>query len=390
MKVVEVKSDQQARVFLKFPVRLYRNDPNYIRPLNKDIEQVFSVSQNKYFKHGECTRWILLDDNRQPIGRIAAFINFKTANTFDQPTGGTGFFECINDRKAAHLLFDTAKAWLTEHKMEAMDGPINFGERDRWWGLLVEGFTPPTYGMNYNFPYYQDLFESYGWKVFYRQFSFARKIKEGGLDPKILEKANKIKENTKYSFRHIDRKNLEKYATDFRIVFNKAWAKHLGVKPMSEEQAMSILNKMKPVLDEQLVWFGYYEDQPIAFYINLPELNQIFRYVNGKLNWLGKMKFLYHKKMKTVRKVFGVSFGVIPEHQGKGVEGALMDAFSTVAWTDKFQYLDLEMTWIGDFNPKMIHICETLGAEKVKTLHTYRKLFDESIPFKRAPVMEYK
>ena len=390
MKVVEVKSDQQARVFLKFPVRLYRNDPNYIRPLNKDIEQVFSVRQNKYFKHGACTRWILFDDNRQPIGRIAAFINFKTANTFDQPTGGTGFFECINDRKAAHLLFDTAKAWLTEHKMEAMDGPINFGERDRWWGLLVEGFTPPTYGMNYNFPYYQDLFESYGWKVFYRQFSFARKIKEGGLDPKILEKANKIKENTKYSFRHIDRENLEKYAADFRIVFNKAWAKHLGVKPMSEEQAMSILNKMKPVLDEQLVWFGYYEDQPIAFYINLPELNQIFRYLNGKLNWLGKLKFLYHKKMKTVRKVFGVSFGVIPEHQGKGVEGALMDAFSTVAWTDKFQYVDLEMTWIGDFNPKMIHICETLGAEKVKTLHTYRKLFDESIPFKRAPVMEYK
>ena len=48
-----------------------------------------------------------------------------------------GFFECINDESVAFAMFDKCKAWLQERGMEAMDGPINFGERDRWWGLVV-------------------------------------------------------------------------------------------------------------------------------------------------------------------------------------------------------------------------------------------------------------
>jgi hypothetical protein len=51
-----------------------------------------------------------------------------------------------------------------------MDGPINFGERDKFWGLLTEGFIEPLFGMNYNFPYYKDLFENYGFKFILSSF----------------------------------------------------------------------------------------------------------------------------------------------------------------------------------------------------------------------------
>jgi hypothetical protein len=61
-----------------------------------------------------------------------------------------GFFECIDKQEAAFLLFDTCKAWLEKAGMEAMDGPINFGENESYWGLLVEGFDNPSYGMNYH------------------------------------------------------------------------------------------------------------------------------------------------------------------------------------------------------------------------------------------------
>ena len=100
-------------------------------------------------------RWILKDDEGKLIGRIAAFTNKKYKNKGDDvPVGGIGFFECINNQEAADLLFDNAKHWLIQKGMEAMDGPINFGERDRWWGLITDGFTPPLYCMNYNPPYY--------------------------------------------------------------------------------------------------------------------------------------------------------------------------------------------------------------------------------------------
>ena len=78
-----------------------------------------------------------------------------------------GFFECINDKSASILLMDTCRNWLQENGMEAMDGPINFGENDNFWGLLIYGFTHPAIGMNYNPPYYQEFFESYGFKTYF-------------------------------------------------------------------------------------------------------------------------------------------------------------------------------------------------------------------------------
>ena len=159
MHLLPVTDKTLAKEFLKVPLIIYESDSNFIRPLDKDVNDVFDPKKNKAFRFGECSRWILKDANDNLIGRIAAFVNKKYKNKGDeQPTGGIGFFECINNQQAADMLFDVAKSWLMQRGMEAMDGPINFGERDRWWGLVVEGFKPPIYLMNYNLPYYQIAF----------------------------------------------------------------------------------------------------------------------------------------------------------------------------------------------------------------------------------------
>ena len=132
--IIEVTDKKTAKEFLLCPVHLYKNDKSYIRPLDTDINKVFDPKQNKLFRQGECIRWILVDSQRKTVGRVAAFVDNKSAAKNDQPTGGLGFFECINDKDAAFQLFDNCKAWLISKGMEAMDGPINFGERDRWWG----------------------------------------------------------------------------------------------------------------------------------------------------------------------------------------------------------------------------------------------------------------
>jgi hypothetical protein len=132
-------------------------NPAYIRPIDKEINEVFDPERNKAFRHGEVTRWILKDDEGRLIGRIAAFVNKKYKNKGDDvPVGGVGFFDCINNQEAADMLLDVARHWLGQRGMEAMDGPINFGERDKWWGLLVEGFHEPLWSMNFNPPYYKD------------------------------------------------------------------------------------------------------------------------------------------------------------------------------------------------------------------------------------------
>ncbi|MBO3700866.1 hypothetical protein [Roseivirga sp. E12] len=389
MRLLEVKDNPTEKEFIQMAARLYKNEKNWIRPLDKDIKSVFDPEKNKNFKNGEAIRWILKDDSDKTIGRIAAFINNKTANSYDQPTGGMGFFECINDQKAAFILFDACKEWLAERGMEAMDGPINFGDRNNWWGLLVDGFTEPNYQMPYNFKYYQDLIESYGFGVFFKQYTYQRPMgSEVDFAPRFYKKAESTLNNPDYEFRHITKKEYAKGHEYFHEVYNKAWAGHSGVKPMSMQQAKATFKMLKPVADVRLIWFAFYKGDPVAFFISIPELNQLYKHLNGKWNLLSKLKFLYLLKTGTCKKGLGIVFGVVPDHQKKGVEGGLVVSYvKELAWKKGFQYHDIEMNWIGDFNPKMMSVVEQIGGKILKTHITYRKLFDESKVFERAPII---
>jgi len=388
MQLIEVTTASHRREFLELPARLYANEPNWIRPLDQDIEKVFDPQRNPYFTHGECIRWLLQDARGQVIGRVAAFVDQDAAYTEAQPTGGMGFFECINDQQAAFLLFDTCRQWLVARGMEAMDGPINFGERDQWWGLLVDGFLPPNYGMFYHLPYYQELFEAYGFREYFKQYTYYRTV-AAPLHPVVFARAERIRANPDYTFDHIHRKDLEKYTEDFRVIYNKAWGKIKGTKPdMTREQSRSLLKQLKPIIDEKLIWFAYYKGEPVAFFVMLPEMNQIFRHLNGKLDLIGKLRFLYHKWKGTCRKMFGVVFGVVPEHQGKAVEAAIVMPPRDLIQDHYHRYDDLEMNWIGDFNPPMMKVVELMGGKIIKTHVTYRKLFDETKPFERHPILK--
>ncbi|MCZ8353690.1 MAG: hypothetical protein O9340_03070 [Cyclobacteriaceae bacterium] len=389
MKIIEVNHPNLVRQFLDLPLALYKNQPNWIRPLDNDIEAVFDPKKNKAFQEGTCARWILIDEKSKTIGRIAAFVNNKTKLKGNkQPTGGLGFFECIESKEAAFLLFDTAKNWLQEKGMEAMDGPINFGNRDKWWGLLIEGYErEPNYQCNYNPPYYKTFFEDYGFQVYFYQYTFGRNIM-GPLHARLQEKADVVAQNPDYTFSYMEPLDLKKLANQIRTVYNKAWANRGEIPELTEAQANHLVKQMKPIIDPKLLWFGYYKDEPVAFFLSLPEVNQIFKHVNGNMNWLGKLKFVYHRWRKTNKKAFGVLFGVVPEHQGKGLDGGIIMAFRKVVQEDYLRYELYELNWIGDFNTKMIRVAEQVTPDIVKKHATYRLLFDSSKPFERYPIMK--
>lgn len=387
MKLIEVNTPELAQEFLMVQVRMYKQDPNYIRPLDKDVNNVFDPKKNKLLRDGEVIRWILQDDKGKSIGRVAAFINKKTMNANEQPTGGMGFFDCINDQAAANMLLDACRDWLQERGMEAMDGPINLGERDKWWGVLIDGFYQPTYCMPYNFPYYQQLLETYGFQLFFKQYTYYRTVHDE-IPEKYRVKAERVLADENYHFQHLDKKNLPKYTSDFREVYNKGWAKHEGVKPMTEAQAAAIMKQLKPILDERIIWFAYYKNEPVGFFIAIPELNQLFKYNNGKLDLWGKLKFLFNRWRGACKTMYGIVFGITPEHQGKGVEAAMIvSAGNKVINNPSIPYYDLQMNWIGDFNPKMMNLVEQLGSRIYKTHATYRYLFDRTKEFKRARII---
>ncbi len=387
MQLIEVTNTVLAKEFLVVNTLINAGNPNYIRPLDKDINAVFNPKKNKAFRFGEAIRWILKDNNRNSIGRIAAFTNSKYKTKADDVNvGGIGFFDCINDRQSADMLMDVAKHWLLKKGMEAMDGPINFGERDRWWGLVTEGFQEPLYCMNYNPPYYQELFENYGFKLFFNQVCF-------GVDPKaqltqkVLDRHAQVALNPDFKVLHIKKNDLERFATDFTTIYNKAWAGHGGIKQIDQQVVMKMFKDMKYIMDEKINWFAYHKDEPIAMFINIPDLNQWFKYLDGKFGLWHKLKFLLLQKTKPCKKFNGLIFGVIPEFHGKGVDSYLIVESAKIIQKET-PYTEYEGQWIGDFNPKMLNIAENLGgAYQTRNLVTYRYLFDQTKEFKRHPVL---
>lgn len=389
MQLIPVTDPATARAFIQVTVDLNQHDPNWIRPLDKDINEVFDKDKNKAFRFGEVQRWIMKDDQGKLAGRIAAFVNKKYKNKGDDvPVGGMGFFECINDQQAANLLFDTAKSWLQERGMEAMDGPINFGERDRWWGLITEGFKPPLYCMNYNQPYYVQLFENYGFKLFFNQVCFGLDAQKE-LAQKTLDRHKLLDENPDISCRIMEKNNLEKYALDFVEVYNKAWAGHGGLKQLTKDQVLIMFKKMKPVMDEEIIYFAYHKDTAIAMFINLPDINQYFKHMNGKFGLLQKLQFVWRQKFRRSPKFVGMVFGVVPEWQGKGIDSYIIGECKRYVQVKNPVYYEYEMQWIGDFNPKMINVAESFGDTfRTRNLSTYRYLFNREKEFKRHPIVE--
>lgn len=383
--LIVVSDPSSESEFLDFPSRLYKSDPNYIRPLDEEVKAIFDPAKNKLFRNGDAKRWLLKDDNNKTVGRIASFYNEALSKANDQPTGGIGFFDSINDVEASKILFDASREWLVGKGMEAMDGPINFGERDSFWGCLVDGFYPPIFNMPYNFPYYKDLFESYGFQNYFNQYTYHRLLVPGKLTPVVEEKAMKILNNKDYHFKTIDTKNTDKFIEDFMIIYNKAWARFPGIKKLSKAHASALFKSLKPIMDPRLILYGYYKNEPVAFFIMMPDINQIIREFDGKLYMINKLKLIFKIKYTSATdKVIGRIFGVVPEHQGRGVEAGLIKTFEKIVIKPKFHYKDLEMNWIGDFNPIMMKVCEQIGATILKTHITYRYLFDRSLPFKRA------
>ena len=387
MQLIEVVNKKTAKEFIEVNVLINKNDPNYIQPLDKDINDVFDQKKNKTFRHGEVIRWILKTDEGKLIGRIAAFTNKKYRTKGDEgPVGGIGFFDCIDNQEAADMLFDVAKHWLMQRGCYAMDGPINFGERDRWWGLLVEGFQPPVYCLNYNAPYYKDLFETYGFKTFFYQNCFALDPKEKVSD-RVYGRHDALEKQGGYSSSHIKKDQLEKFAADFTAIYNGAWAGHGGMKQLELKVVKKMFESMKPVMDEKINWFVYHDQKPIAMFINLPDLNQWFKYLNGKFDLWHKLKFLWIKKTRPCKKFIGIVFGIIPEFQGLGVDSYMIVESAKIIQPGT-AYTEYEMQWIGDFNPKMINVAENFGNTfRSRRLATYRYLFDRTKEFKRHPIL---
>lgn len=372
IKIREIDNQTDKMLFIKFPWKIYKGNPNWVPPLIFDVRNNLDPKKNPFFDHAEVKYFLAYKDDRI-AGRIAGIINDNHNKFYNDKTGFWGFFECIDDVETAGKLFAAVNAFLKGKGMDLMRGPVNPSTNDEI-GLLVNAFDkPPVALMTYNPEYYINLVESNGHVKAKNLFAYLVSKDTIAVNRKAMDKLKRIsdmvlkKENIK--IRKINMKDFENELLRVMEVYNKAWEDNWGFVPMTDDEFKHIAKMFKAIIDKDLVFFAEAGGKPVGFSLAFPDVNQALIKLNGRLFPFGIFKFLSAKKKINIMRM--LTMGVITEYQRKGIDAVFVQ--NTIDEGLAKGYFGAEISWILEDNIPMVRTAVNLGADKYKTYRIYDK-----------------
>ena len=372
INLVQVDNESVKNQFINFPYKLFKDEPNWVPPLRFDVRNNLDTKKNPLYDHTKIEMWLAFRDGKV-IGRIAGIIN-KAHNDFhNDKVGFFGFFECINNQKAADLLFDKAAEFCRANGMDTMRGPVNPSTNDEC-GLLMDAYDQPNVMlMPYNFKYYGDLIGGYGFKK--ERDLYALWIPSEVINHPVMEKFNRISDmilrREDLVIRKVNMKDFNNEVQRVREVYNDAWADNWGFVPMTEAEFMFIAKNLKMVVDPNFIYFAEKKatGETIGFSLSLPDNNQAIVGMNGKLFPFGIFKFLAQKKK--IDRLRVIIMGVKKEYQRKGIDAVFYR--DTIVNGNIRGVKGAEISWVLEDNMVMMQTALNMGAHIYKTYRIFDK-----------------
>ena len=364
----KVESKKDFDQFVKFPWKIYKDDPNWVPPLLYDVKKLLNKKKNPFFEHAEMEMF-LAEKNGELAGRIAAVKNDLHNKEHNDKVGFFGFFECINNQEVADKLFSAAEQWLKEKGFTDMRGPTNPSVNDIY-GMLLEGFDDqPRLLMPYNPEYYLALCENYG-------LSKIKDLHAYKISKEKMEKNDKIKrvadialKRSNATVRPLNMKDFDNELARVKYVYNKAWEPNWGFVPLTDKEIDALAEDLKPLVDPSIVLFCEIEGKTVGFALVMPDFNYVFKKMNGRLLPFNFIKlFTMRKKIPWARIII---LGIIPEFQKKGLDAALYhEVLQRAAKRNIFLG---EASWILEDNEMMTRGAKTMNGELYKKYRVYQK-----------------
>ncbi|MGB0523616.1 MAG: hypothetical protein ACPGJS_11685 [Flammeovirgaceae bacterium] len=355
MQLLEVTNSHTIELFHQVAARLYRNDPNWIPHVVQEVEQLFDPERNGAFQDGAAKRWVLLNRNFEPVGRIAAFYGKKSdGNT----TGGLGFYECIADDRAAQGLFQQAESWLVAEGMMAVDGPVNFGERHQFWGCQTEGFGIPIYQENYHPNYYQNQFLTNGYQLHFKSLTFQVAVAQ--IPFRWLERLYQRTHQPTITYCKFNPEKSTQFAEDYLNIAAEAFQLKNRTVKLDKDSILSQLNIQKSVFQEDFIWFAYQDGNPVG----------VLGYV---LNWAGLVAnaLLFGEETRE-KSLKGFLVAIKPEYQQTGILTGLLYHFGQALLANP-DIKHLYICGIAEYSQNVRSVAKKFHAKQIASHITFRK-----------------
>lgn len=370
----KVTSPSQVDLFHSFQHQIYREYPNWIPPFRFEIEKIFNPDKNPFFNGGTCERYLMYDGD-QMVARFAVMNHPEKDKVLKPVMGGFGFIELINDQDVMDGIISFAKDWHQKHGYTAFRGPVNFGENDNFWGLLIENFDEePIYGMHYHPPYYRELLEKTGAVKLDDHWSYRRDF-DKPLPERLVKITDRIEERLNVEIRPVNFKHPEEDAEAIRNIYNRAWSeqdivdREQDFTELKEETVRDMVQQLKRVVIRDSVLIASVDGVPASFIVSVPDLNQVSKETGGKLRWWQIPKLFFLKRR--AKRLRNLVFGTLPEYRKKGLEALVFvrGIEMTKKAAPSLEYL--EGAWISEKNWLMQRSLEALGCHHHKTHRTY-------------------
>ena len=362
LKIVET---QDIKDFVNFPLTLYKDCPHYISDLKGNI--IHLLTKDPFWKNNEKALFLLYEDDNI-IGRICALTNKAHNEHWKDKTGFFGFFDCINDTRAANHLFSVASNWLANKGCTVIQGPVN-PSTNHTCGVLLDNFDKdPFIMMPYNFPYYDELIKSCNFEKVKDLIAFERTDKEQ-MSPRMIKLIERFKKNKDIKFRPINLRKFNEEVKKICEIYNISWSKNWGFVPISEDEIKQTAKELRSIVQKEMTAMCEVEGKLAAFAICVPNFNRVIKewQQNKGLAKITKATKAYFK-MNDCRMLM---LGVHPDHRGRGLE--LLVINEIIEKVVKKGWRKAELSWILEDNKAIISVIEETGCYKTKTYRIYNR-----------------
>ncbi len=371
LKLVNTKADQHS--FLTVPFSIYANDKNWIAPLYFERFEHLSEKKNPFFQHAKAQLFIA-EKNGKPVGRISAQIDQLHLDRYDDACGQFGFLEAEDDPEIFAALFAAAENWLRGHGMKKVQGPFSFSINDES-GLLVDGFnTAPNMMMGHALPYYGKHVEANGFKKAKDLHAYIRNFDDPL--PTDLERRYKwTAKSNDIEFRPLNKSQIKTEIQTIMSIFNDAWSNNWNYVPFTEAELQMLATNLKLLVDRNAVQVAYYKGQSAAFIVSMPNLNEWFAGLNGRLLPRGLPRLIGKLLSKRASSFRIPLMGIRQEFQDSAIGSAL--SYGLIKKIHEFHgprgVKEIEMSWILEDNIRIKNLIESIGGKIYKTYRVYEK-----------------
>ncbi len=370
LEVIAARSESELTRFLEFPWSIYVHSTLWIPPIKSQERELLTPGQHPFWESARRELFLAVRDGRL-VGRIAAIVDEKYNAYANETCGSFGFFECEDDKEAAHALFDAARDWLAAQGMTFMRGPLN-PSANYTCGMLVDGFElAPTIMMPWNPPYYPELLES--WHFRKEQDLFAYLIERSTFNPPewLHDEVARLKAEAHFTCRTSSKATLTEDIRDMLALYKDSWANNWGFSPLSDGEAEQHVKELKSVLDPEFFVLFFHDGKPAAGMVALPDMAPLLRRLNGKLG----LSALWHwwRARAEIRGGYRtILFGIREEFRLMGLPLLLLDFMMEKAQhRPDFQWV--EGSWVLEDNVPVNDLLEDFSGRLNKRYRIYRR-----------------